>query len=219
VKFSTGSPGYSGFRAETRLAVGWWPVTPRATARGTLTFRSEPRAVTALVHVERQAATVPLAGAAGELSAQSIWSWGHLNCGDYTAIWTDSAASGQLGYHHFTPFVLYRGRYPVLSTFAFTSYVEKFTIDERTGLARPEVTTLKASDGNLELFARLTDALVSDHFVMNKQAGSVYCRMVSTVDARLSQWGRAERITGRAVHEWGSQAGNFPFPQPKEKTA
>jgi hypothetical protein len=47
-------------------------------------------------------------------------------------------------------------RAPDLSTFAFISCAEKFILYEQTGLLRPQVTTLKASDGNLEFFAVLS---------------------------------------------------------------
>lgn len=213
LKFSTASPGFSGYREESRLAVGWWPVTPRATARAILTWRGERHDQPALVHIERQLATLPLAGDEAADSAQSIWSWGHFNAGEYTAIWTDSAASAAFGYNHFSPFVLYRGPQPILSTFNFTAQVEKFVVDPDSGLTRPDVTTIRAGNGEVDFFARLVNGRVSDQFELNDRPGSLYCRQVSTVEGRVDHWGCAHRLRGQAVHEWGSQAGNYPFRQ------
>ncbi|WP_029138624.1 hypothetical protein [Nakamurella lactea] len=213
VKFSGASPGFSGYRKSARLAVGWWPVTPRAVGPAAVTWRGEHRHGTAVVHAERQLSTLPLAGDAGDASAQSIWFWGHFTAGDYTAIWTDSAASAAFGNGHFSPFVLYYKDFPVLSTFAFAAQVEQFVVDPTTGMVRPEVTTLRAWSDDLEFSARLVDGQVSDQFELNGRPGSLYCRQVSTVQGRLAQWGRTRPLTGTAVHEWGSQAGNFPFPR------
>jgi hypothetical protein len=151
-----------------------------------------------------------LAGGAGQPSAQSIWTWGHFTAGEYTGLWTDSAASLQLGNRHFSPFVLYRGSEPVLSTFAFSSSVERFTVDEPGGLPRPAVVTLRAAEGGREFFARLVDGQVSDHFELNGVEGAFYCRQVGRIEAEFYHWGR-DRFVGEVVHEWGTQAGNFPF--------
>ena len=59
---------------------------------------------------------------------------------------------------------------------------------------------------------------MSDHIVMNREAGSVFCRMASTVAGRLVQWGRPKCIAGRAIHEWGTRAGSFVFTSPGGQT-
>ncbi|MGH1561627.1 hypothetical protein [Mumia sp. DW29H23] len=211
VKFTSASPGYTHYREETGTAVGWWPVAPRTDVTGRITVDGEETVVTGAAHLEKQLSSLPLAGEEGAPSAQSVWTWGHFTCGDYTGIWTDSAASARLGYRHFTPFVLYRGSEPVLSTFASSSSVERFTTEPSTGLPRPQVVTLKASDGQRDFFARLLDGRVSDQFELNGVAGAYYCRQVGRIEAEIHHWGARTRIDGEAVHEWGTQAGNFPF--------
>lgn len=211
VKFSSARPGYTHHRPGSGTAVGWWPVAPRAAATGSATVDGRSVDVSGSVHLEKQLSSLPLAGTDGAASAQSVWTWGHFTAGDYTGIWTDSAASGQLGYRHFTPFVLYRGTEPVLSTFAFASAVERFTLEESTGLPRPAVVTLKAAEGEREFFARLVDGQVSDQFELNGNAGAFYCRQVGRIDGEFLHWGHRDRFEGEVVHEWGTQAGNFPF--------
>nr|BFE58375.1 hypothetical protein GCM10020063_029010 [Dactylosporangium thailandense] len=211
VKFTTASPGFTHHRPASATAIGWWPVAPRADVSGWIALDGDRVPVRGRVHAEKQLSSLPLAGREKARSAQSVWTWGHFTCGDYTGLWTDSAASEQLGYRHFTPFVLYREGEPILSTFAFASSVERFRIEPGTGLPRPEVVTLKAAQGELEFFARLTDGRVSDQFELDGNEGAYYCRQMGRIDAELYHWGRATRLTGDVVHEWGTQAGNFPF--------
>jgi len=215
VKFTTASPGFTHHRPETGTAVGWWPVAPRADATGWIAVDGERVEVTARVHAEKQLSSLPLAGARQARSAQSVWTWGHFTCGDYTGVWTDSAASAQLGHRHFSPFLLYRDAEPVLHTFAFASSVERFVVEPATGLPRPAVVTLRAFDGGREFFARLTGGRVSDQFELDGTPGAFYCRQVGAVEAELRGWGRVARMAGEVVHEWGTQAGNFPFAVPE----
>lgn len=211
VKFTTAVPGFTHYRPDTGTAVGWWPVAPRADAHGRITVDGQTVEVVGRIHLEKQLSSLPLAGSDGAPSAQSIWTWGHFSAGEYTGIWTDSAASGQLGYRHFSPFVLYKGGDPIMSTFAFSSSVERFTVDADPRLPRPLVLTIRADDGQRSFFARLVDGQVSDQFEMNSQPGAYYCRQLSGCEGELHEWGATTRMTGTAVHEWGTQAGNFPF--------
>lgn len=211
MKFTSASPGYTHHRPETGAAVGWWPLAPRADATGTIAVDGTSVPVSGRVHLEKQLSSLPLAGDHGAASAQSIWTWGHFTCGEYTGLWTDSAASEHLGFRHFTPFVLYRGSEPLLSTFAFASYVERFRRDPTTGVVGPEVVTLRANEGDRDLFARLVDGRVSDQFQLNGVPGAHYCRQVGRIEIELRHWGRTTRMMGDVVHEWGTQAGNFPF--------
>jgi hypothetical protein len=210
-KFVDRSPGYTSYDEASGSAAGWWPLVPRATSTGTLRLDEATFDATGAFHIERQLSSFPLGGSAGEKSAQSIWSWGHLYADDYTAVWTDSGASEHFGYHHFTPFMLWRDREPLLQTFAFASYVERFVRNPQTGLVQPSVTTLKASDGTTDLFVRLTEPRNFTHVELNGKPGSLYCRQRSRVSARVDTPSGTERFSGRAVHEWGSQAGNYPF--------
>jgi hypothetical protein len=172
MKFTTATPGYSHVRPDTGAAVGWWPVAPRSDVRGWISADGARADVTGRTHMERQLSSFRLAGSPGAPSAQSIWTWGHLTCDDYTGIWTDSAASEHMGYRHFTPFVLYRGSDPVLSTFAFSSSVERYVIEPSSGLPRPAVFTLKAAEGERELFARITGGRIHDQFELDGNAGA-----------------------------------------------
>jgi hypothetical protein len=210
-KFVDTSPGFTVHDEAGGSAAGWWPLIPRARASGTLSINGDVIDASGDFHIERQVSSFPLAGNAGEKSAQSIWSWGHFYAGEYTAIWTDSGASEHFGYHHFTPFLLWRGSELLLSTFAFACYVERFTVNPATSLALPVVTTLKASDGTTDFFARLVEPRNFEHVELNNKPGSIYCRQVSRVAARIEGTGTVERVAGRAVHEWGTQAGNYPF--------
>ncbi|ABW12114.1 hypothetical protein Franean1_2688 [Parafrankia sp. EAN1pec] len=211
LKFVDRSPGYTAHDPANNHAAGWWPVIPRAASTGTITVNGTVLDAAGAFHLERQVSSFPLGGNAGEKSAQSIWTWGHLYTDDYTAVWTDSGASEHFGFRHFTPFLLWKGTDLVLSTFAFASYVERFALNPHTGLSMPAVTTLKASDGRTDFFARLLHPRNSEHVELNNKPGSLYCRQVSEVTARLDTPVGTERLTGRAVHEWGTQAGNFPF--------
>jgi len=211
VKFVTASPGYTACDTKSGLATGWWPLIPRARVSGSIVVQGEARQVSGLFYLERQVSSLPLGGREGEKTAQSIWAWGNFHAGDFTAGWTDSGASEDFGYRHFTPFVMWKGSDPFLSTFSFASYVEKFAINPKNGLAYPEVVTLKASGGDIDFFARLVSGHIIDHYEMNNKRDSLYCRQASEVHAQIRQWGATRRIEGRAVHEWGTRAGNFPF--------
>lgn len=211
VKFSADSPGYSAHDPARGTVIGWWPLIPSARAKGWIRVDGERAELSGIFYIERQISTFPLGGKEGEASAQSIWTWGNFHAGDYTAGWTDSGASEQFGYRHFTPFVLWKGGEPVFSTFAFASYVEKFAINPETGLAFPAVVTLKASDGETDLFAQLINGKMIEHNELDRKRDSIYCRQASEVRGQLRRWGKTERFTGEAIHEWGTQAGNFPF--------
>jgi hypothetical protein len=211
VKFVARSPGYTVHEPETQLAVGWWPLVPRATCRGTITHGGAPMGVAGLIYLERQVSSFPLGGHQGEKTAQSIWTWGHIFAGDYTIGWTDSGASEDFGFRHFTPFVVWKGAEPFFWTFAFASYVERFAVNPENGLAYPAVVTLKAAMPDIDMFVRLENGLQSEHCVFNNKPGSLYSRQVCDAQVQFRRWGRSHRASGHAVFEWGTSAGNFPF--------
>lgn len=214
VKFVGRSPGYTVHEPGTQLAVGWWPLVPRATCSGTISHGCGELGAKGLIYLERQVSSFPLGGQEGEKTAQSIWTWGHVFAGDYTIGWTDSGASADFGYRHFTPFVAWKGADPFFWTFAFASYVERFAINPENGLAYPAVVTLKAAMPDLDIFVRLENGRQSEHCVFNDKPGALYSRQVCDAQIQFRRWGRTHRIAGHGVFEWGTAAGNFPFSGP-----
>lgn len=211
VKFSSQSPGYTSRDSGAGIAVGWWPLIPSARASCRIVIDGATIETSGVFYLERQISSFPLGGLEGEKSAQSIWTWGNFHAGDFTAGWTDSGASEHFGYRHFTPFVLWKNSEPFLSTFSFASYVEKFKVNPDNGLVYPEVVTLKASNGEIDFFARMTNGRMIEHNELDRKRDSIYCRQACDVHGTIWQWGKPQRIVGEAIHEWGTQAGNYPF--------
>jgi hypothetical protein len=211
VKFTEDEPGYSYYNPLRKMALGWWPLVPKADADGALTVGGKRVKVKGGVYLERQLASMPLGGGAGQKTGQAVWCWGHFYAGDYTAVWTDSAASEHYRYRHFTPFVLWKGNQVILSTFQFAGYVEKFGADNETGIPYPVVESLKASDGITELTAQFLPGKIIDH-------RGWYCRQYSDVDVQVRRWGETESLRGASTHEWGAGAGWLPWPQPAQAT-
>ena len=211
VKFVAGSPGYTVHEPGTQLAVGWWPLVPRATCTASIGHGGEQMTCRGLIYLERQVSSFPLGGQQGEKTAQSIWTWGHVFAGDYTIGWTDSGASEDFGYRHFTPFVAWKGADPFFWTFAFASYVERFAVNPANGLVYPSVVTLKAATPDIDMFVRLENGRFSEHRVFNDTPGSLYSRQVCDARVQFRRWGKTHRTEGHGVFEWGTAAGNFPF--------
>lgn len=209
VKFVDAEPGYTYYHPVKKMALGWWPLVPRAEAEGTVTIGEKTVKVKGLAYLERQLACMPLGGGAGERTGQALWCWGHFFAGDYTALWTDSAASEHYGYSHFTPFVLWKGNTPIMSTYQFAGYVEKFAISPENGLPYPLVETIKASDGIREVTAQLVNGSMLLHMELAPQAW--YSRMYSDVNVQIRHWGEMEQVKGRSLHEWGCTGSWFPY--------
>lgn len=206
LQFSDEEHGYSYYHPIKNIALGWWPLVPRAEVEGTLTIEGKPVKVSGLAYVERQLTSMPTSFGGG---GQAWWTWGHFYAGEYTAIWTDSASSEHFQYRHFSPFALWKGSELVLSTFQFTCYVEKFGIDADSGMLYPVVESLRASDGNVELRAQLLPGKINHIFRLG-EAG-VYCRQYCDVNMQLRRWDDVEQDSGTAVHEFGAGGHWFPF--------
>ena len=210
--FTDEEHGYSYYSPTKKTALGWWPLVPRAEVEGTLTIDGKPVKVKGLGYVERQLTNMPTSFGGG---GQTWWTWGHFYCGDYTAIWTDSASSEHFGYRHFTPFVLWKGGDIVLSTFQFTSYVEKFGIEPELGYLYPVVESLKASDGNVEFRAQILPGRVTGIMKL-VTTGGTYVRQMSPLRMQLRRWDEVEEVASvappeGAIHEFGGGADWFPF--------
>ena len=213
VQFSDEEHGYTYYHPYKNLALAWWPLVPRAEVEGTITIDGKAAKVRGLAHCERQLANLPNAFGGG---GQAIWFWGHFYAGDYTAVWTDSAASERSKYRHFTPFVLWKGGDVVLSTYQFACVVEKFGIDPVTGLLYPVVESLRASDGHTGLTAQLLPGKIIDFFTLEgppsaPEKRGVYFRQHCDVRVQVSRWDEIEEIGGTSTHEFGAGADWFPF--------
>ena len=204
--FSDEEHGYTYYHPGRKTALAWWPLVPRAEVEGTLTIEGKPVKVSGLSYVERQITNIPQSfGGVG----QAWWTWGHFYAGDFTAVWTDSAASEHYQYRHFSPFALWKGSELVLSSFQFTAYIEKYGIDEDSGALYPVVESLRASDGNVELRAQLLPGKINHVFRLG--GTGVYCRQYCPVNIQLRRWDDVEEASGTAVHEFGAGGGWFPF--------
>ena len=208
LQFTDQERGYTYYHPFRNIALGWWPLVPRAEVEGTLTIEGRPVKVSGLGYVERQLTNMPGSFGGG---SQAWWSWGHFYADDYTAVWTDSAASEHYRYRHFSPFALWKGSELILSTFQFTCYVEKFGIEPELGNIYPAVESLRASDGNVELTAQLLPGRISDCFKLGPGQQGVYTRQFCDVDIQLRRWDEVELARGTAVHEFGAGEHWFPF--------
>ena len=208
LQFSDEEHGYSYYHPLKNIALGWWPLVPRAEVEGTLTIEGKPIKVSGLAYVERQLTNMPASFGGG---GQAWWTWGHFYAGDYTAVWTDSAASEHYQHRHFSPFGLWKGSELVLSTFQFTCYVEQFGIEPELGNIYPVVESLRASDGNVELRAQLLPGKINDRIKLGPRRQGVYTRQYCDVNMQLRRWDEVEEASGTAVHEFGAGEHWFPF--------
>jgi len=198
VVFSDEEHGYTYYHPIKKRALGWWPLIPRAEIEGTIIIEGNTVKAKGLAFCERQLWNLPVIGPSG----QSWWFWGHFFADDYTAVWTDSAASEHFKYRHFSPFVLWKGGDVVLSTFNFAGYAEKFGLDP-DGIPYPEVVSLKASDGNREMTAQLVNGKILTRL-------ESYVRQCCEVHMQLKHWGETKEIHGESIHEWGCSPDWFP---------
>ena len=192
VVFSDEEHGYSYYNPITKRAVGWWPLVPKSEFEGTLKIEGKTTKVKGKIYCERQLITIPI-----EKSAQRWWFWGHLSAGEYTAAWTDSAASPHFNYRHFTPFVLWKGNVPILSTFNFACYAEQFAMDPVTGVPYPAVESLRAQNNDIEFTAQIMNGKVTNRL-------GWYCRQASDARIQVKHWGKTEEVSGTSVHEFGA---------------
>lgn len=213
VQFSEEEHGYSYYNPVRNLAMGWWPLVPRADVEGSLTIEGNTFRAKGLSYCERQLSNIPSTFGSG---GQRMWFWGHFFAGDYTAVWTDSAASEHYNYRHFTPFVLWKRGDVILSTFNFSCCAEKFDVDPSTGRLYPKVETLRASDGMRELTAQLDSGKIIDSRALEglpsaSDKQGVYCRQFCVMRMQLKLWDKTEETFGTAIHEFGGGPDWFPF--------
>jgi len=214
VKMSDEQPGFTMFEPKLKMGVGWWPLVTKAEAEGTITIKGKTKKVKGLLHMERQCASLGFGDSSGTdaPTAQSVWTWGHLWAGDYTAVWTDSAASKQFGYKHFSPFILWKGDEIVMCTYNFASQIESFIMHEPSGLPCPAVETFRGSDGITDVVAVTEPGLIVER---DAETGVPwYTRQVSDVTLRIknTKLDVTEKLEGKAIHEWGCFTEWMPWP-------
>lgn len=211
VQFSDEAHGYSYYHPKRNIALGWWPLAPRAEINADLRFAGKTVKKKGLAYCERQLSNMPNAFGAG---GQSMWYWGHFFAGDYTAVWTDSAASGLRQYRHFTPFVLWKGKEIVVSTYNFACCTEKWGFDLK-GRIYPVVVSLRSSDGNRDVNVQLLQGKVIDTWKIENpdrpDKPGYYSRQFCNFDMQIKHWGNTEEIHGTAVHEFGGGPSWYPY--------
>jgi hypothetical protein len=212
LQFSDEEHGYSYYNPMKKIALGWWPLVPRAEIKGTLTFKGSVIDVKGLAYCEKQLSNMPSSFGGG---AQNVWHWGHFFADDYTAAWTDSAASKSFCYRHFSPVAIWKGSDLVLSTFQAACSVEKFDINPVSKTLYPEFESLRASEGDTMLTAQYQPGIVMDYYQpSNPELGTIaltYVRQVCPVNMQLTRGDEVVEVTGTAIREWGSGPDWFPY--------
>ena len=212
MKFSDARPGYSSHHPDKGIAAGWWPLVARSECEGTITIDGKGVKVKGWSYLERQCIATgtnkPNWGDTDAPSTQSVWSWGHFVAGEYTAAWTDSAASRHLGYQHYGPLVLWRGNKPLLCTLNCSVSVEQYVINADDGCPQNYISTLRAADDHTELFVVLNNGLLVHRSTRNVY----YTRQLSSINVRVKdvRLNETEKVTGSAIHEWGMNKGYIP---------
>jgi len=194
----------------TKMAIGWWPLIPRAEIEGTLTFKGEKVPVMGLGYCERQLGNKAFAGRI------SRWFWVHFYAGDYTAIWAEIAFPESLQYRHFSPLVFWKGSNIILSTHNLSLYPEHFTLDSEIRMPFPKIETLHATEGNVELSALVLPGTITERDLMTNNPGTspekpgCYFRQYSEIDVEIRRLDQLENIRGKCIHESGWITHWFP---------
>lgn len=205
VHFSRQDHGFTYYHPVKKLALGWWPLVPRAEVEGTIKVGGTSVDAKGIAYLEKQLTNIPNSFGGG---AQNMWFWGHFFAGDYTAVWTDSAASEHFRYKHFTPFVMWEGSDMVLGTFQLANCAEKFDVHPITETLYPAIESLRATDGEVNVTAQFGPGPVVEH---RRPGTLVYVRQCSPVNVQLSRDDKVVEISGTAIREWGAGANWFPF--------
>jgi hypothetical protein len=212
LQFSDEDHGYSYYHPVKKIALGWWPLVPRSEIEGTLTFQGSVVNIKGLAYCEKQLSNMPLSFGGG---AQNMWHWGHLFAGDYTVAWTDSAASKNFRYRHFSPVAVWKGSDLVLGTLQAACCVEKFNIHPVTKSLYPEIESIRAADGDMEFAAQFQPGkIIESHSPLEHKPGQLsltYVRQICPVDIQVTRGDKVEEARGTAAREWGSGPDWFPY--------
>jgi len=217
MQFVEAEHGYTFHHPKRNLGVGWWPLIVRSEIEGTFTFQGKPVKVKGLAYVERQLGNISFAG------MMPHWFWGHFYAGDYTGIWTDSTSPAAARHRHFSPFVLYKGSDPILSTHNLCLHPEEFVLDEINGMPYPTTETLHATEGNVEMTAQIHPGVIIERELLIDVPGTSftaenpggYFRQYCDVDVQIRRWDQVEELKGSCQREFGWMTQWFPIPPRK----
>ncbi len=203
IKFNDSKLGYSYYHPKKNIALGRWPLVPRAEISATLKIDGKSISSKGLGYLERQVMNMPNAFGGG---GQHMWYWGHLFGDDYTAVWTDSAASDNRNFKHFAPFVLYKGSHVVFSSFNLACCTEQWVYDA-SGKLYPSVVSMRASDGvkdvNVQLWKGETSAVHEIANPVHPDKRGRYTRQYCDITRQISSWDDLTEVKGKAIHEFG----------------
>jgi hypothetical protein len=208
VQFVDADHGYSYYHPLKKLAMGWWPLVPRAEVKGTITVDGKAVKVHGPAYLDKQLSNKKdTFGGTG----QAWWTWGHFFCGPYTATFTDSAATAKYKYRHFAPFILWKDSDIVLATYDFTSIVEQYSIDKVTGKFYPSVLSQKAKDGSVEIYTQITNGVVTE-VKETSLDWMKYVRQFADVNMEIYRYGGfTEEVKGNIIIEYGAGPHYMPW--------
>jgi hypothetical protein len=182
---------------------------------GTMTYQGQTANIKGLSYVERQLGNVMFWG------LMPHWSYGHFFAGDYTAVWIDNTSAGP-GYRHFSPFVLFKGQHPILSTHNLNLHMEKFVLDKEHGnMPYPPIETLHATEGHTELTSQTEPGhIVAWEYVTELPGTDVseanpvgYHRQYGPINVQIRRWDKVEQVRGVVLREFDWMTEWFPFPR------
>jgi len=202
VRFVEDEHGCMIYEPTMNMGVAWWPLVPRASVEGTITFRGKKLKVSGPGYLERQ-----LGNRQGWNMREWVahWFYGHFwDDNDYTAVWNYIALSEALQFRPFSPLALWKGNDLILCTHNLSMSPDKFTIEDSSKMLVPEIVTMHATEGNTEMFAQVP------YHGLYKMVGLPVFRAHSDMDIELSRLDRIEQIKGKCMLEHGQMDQWFP---------
>jgi hypothetical protein len=211
VKLANRDGGFTYYNPVKKKYYGWYPVAPRNRVEGTLTVQGKKIPVKGWGYQDHQSGNYPT------MDAMPIEFWGHGVAGEYTMIWTDSFAGENKDYRHFSPFVLWKGKTPILNTYDFCCVPEKFEMDPDIRMPYPYVESLRASDGKTSVRVILKPGKLIHKWRyqsgkrLTKEHPGSYFRQVCDSIVEITQGEEVERVHGQALHEHMWHMDWFPY--------
>jgi len=200
VRFVEEEHGYMFYDQAKDIGVGWWPLIPRASVEGTITFKGKESQVSGIAHCERQLGNKEGLSMADWLSH---WFWGHCWAGDYTSLWVYAAGPENKRYRPFSPLVLWKGSDIILSTTACSLSPERFEIDNESGRYYPVAETIHASEGNTELLALASTHTLNERMLLPDNDVFHCLRGFGNIDLEIRRFDKLEEIKGIGFYEQG----------------
>jgi len=216
VRFVEEEHGYMFYDQGKDIGVGWWPLVPRASVKGTVKFQGKKVKVEGLGHIERQ-----VGNRDGRLMSDwnSHWFWGHCWAGDYTAMWTYSASTEKYRYHPFSPLVLWKGSDIILCTNNLSLSPDKFEYEDVTGVPYPTIETIHATQGNIELLGQVSNPTLTERYPLLSLPGQTFenagaiLRGFADIDLEITRLNKSEQISGKCMYEHGQITRWIPIPK------